>query len=402
MPAEASKAEPAQSSGARLAAGYRWLATTLLTTLLLFAAANAIAAVLLAAGVGVPAPGPLRHGLEPLRASYPERTDAEIRQLLTEVWTRPYIYEPFTEFREGAFAGRFLNILPEGFRSAGHAQPWPPSPDERLVFVFGGSTAMGYGVADHETLPAQLEVALSGASCGPAVVYNFARSSYFSSQERILFQQLALEGYVPNVAVFVDGLNEFAYPTGEPKFASRMGYLMGESQAQLARRWLVHLPLARLLKGLRGGEDGGGATHADTVERAEEVVHRWLRNRRLVAAAARELGVGTLFVWQPVPAYPPGADDGPAASGPPDPVPSQEALVAGFRSLEKRVRRADAALGDDFLWLADLASGASEPPYVDRVHYSPSFTATLARALAPAVADRLCRGAVTQAAPPAP
>ncbi len=373
MSADASQRKPAAARAGRVAGVYGWLATTLLTTVLLFAGLNGVAALLLAAGVGVLAAGPLRDGLEPLRAAYPGRSDQEIRQLLTEVWTRPYIYEPFTKFREGAFAGRYLHILAAGFRSGGHPQPWPPSPGDRVVFVFGGSTAMGYGVADDETLPAQLELALGRTSCGPAAVYNFARSNYFSSQERILFEQLALAGAVPEVAIFVDGLNEFAFPGGEPKFTTRLSYFMSETQAQLARRWFVHLPLARLIKGLRGNAETVGEETALDEDSTRVVVERWLRNRALIEAVGRELSVATIFVWQPIR------------------VAYEARRVAGYALLDELRRRPDLRLAaPGFLWLADAHPAGQDPLYVDRVHYSAAFNRYLAERLAPTVRAALC------------
>ncbi len=372
----------------RLARLYGWLATTLLTTLLLLGAVNVLAALFLAAGVGVPEPGPLGLGPEPLRAAYPGRDDNEIRRLLTEFWTRPYVYEPFTEFREGTFTGRYLNILPEGYRSAGRPQAWPPVENDRVVFVFGGSTAMGYGVADHETLPAQLEAVLDTGPCGPVTVYNFARSSYFSSQERILFEQLALAGQLPDVALFVDGLNEFAYSIGEPKYSGRLRYLMSETQAQLARRWLVQLPLPRLVKGLREGSQAPQA--ADAGDRAALVVERWLRNKRLIETLARELGVTPIFVWQPVRHYASRVSTAAARASSAPPI-GLESLPAGYALLDRLRRDTDPRLSaSTFLWLVDAQRRRSGDSYVDRVHYTAAFTSELAHKIVPALAERLC------------
>ncbi len=390
MTADVKRPARPEHPAARLAAAYRWLATTLLTTLLLFAALNVAAAALLALGVGVPEPGPLRYGIEPLRAAYPGSSEGDIRALLTEVWTRPYAYESFTEFREAAFEGRHFHILAEGFRSAGHPQPWPPDRGRPTVFVFGGSTALGYGVGDGETLPAQLERELADAPCGDPAVYNFARSSYFSTQERILFEQLVLAGTAPDVAVFVDGLNEFAYPEGEPKFTPRLRYLMAETDAQLARRLLVRLPAARLVKGLRGTEEVS-ASGARSPDLAARVVERWMGNRRLLLALGDALGIQVLHVWQPVAVYgaPPGAN--PFLGGPGGELPNQTALEAGYRLLEERFESGDPELdGASFLWLADHPASGGAPLYVDRAHYSPAFTRLLAAAIAPRVAAALC------------
>ena len=51
-------------------------------------------------------------------------------------------------------------------------------------------------------------------------VYNFGRGSYYSSQERILFEQLAVAGHVPDLAVFIDGGSDFVFAHTERPFAS--------------------------------------------------------------------------------------------------------------------------------------------------------------------------------------
>ncbi len=382
----------------RFATAYDFAARILLGVLLAFAAANAVAALLLATGVGVPAPGALRYGMDRLRPLYPDLSDEEVRDLVTEMWTRPYVYEPYTQFREEAFTGRYLNILPAGFRSSGRPQPWPPDPRRRNVFLFGGSTAFGYGVTDEDSLPAQLEAELAASACGdPVTIYNLARSNYFSSQERIHFEQLLASGTRPALAIFVDGLNEFGHPRDEPKFSARLSYLMRETHSQLIRRWLVNVPLARWIKTLReepaAPEDGG-----DPDELASLILERWFRNKQLIEAVAEEFDVDTLFVWQPTPLY--GFDRDrefieltnfatPAGGA---------ALVSGYSLLEERWHEGDPRLAaPGFLWLADAHAEGGDPLYVDRVHYSPGFNLHLAERLAPAVADLLCDAGTSRA-----
>jgi hypothetical protein len=217
-------------------------------------------------------------------------------------------------------------------------------------------------------------------------VYNFARSSYFSSQERVLFDQLVLAGFVPDLAVFVDGLNEFLHPDGAPRFSRRLSYLMSETDSQLARRWFVQLPLARLVKGLRGDTD---LARFAAVEDVAPILERWLRNKRLIEAVAGELATATLFVWQPVPFW-----EMPAGRGAPEAASDAlaEGLVLGYARLDALRHAGDPRLvAPSFLWLADAPSAGLDPLYVDRVHYSAAFTRQLADRLAPVVSDLLCQ-----------
>src|SRR5262249_43078007 len=129
-------------------------------------------------------------------------------------------YEPFTESRPPVVRGRFVNVSAPGFRLVPDQGPWPPDPAAFTIFVFGGSTTFGTGVADAETIPAQLPPQFTAAPCArPVHVYNFARPGYFSVQERILFEQLLLAGHHPDLAIFVDGLNEVLFSKDSSKGA---------------------------------------------------------------------------------------------------------------------------------------------------------------------------------------
>src|SRR5437016_11456642 len=57
---------------------------------------------------------------------YPNLTEPEIKGLLNETWSRRYQYEPFTEFKERPYAGRYVNVSASGFRLTKNQGPWPP------------------------------------------------------------------------------------------------------------------------------------------------------------------------------------------------------------------------------------------------------------------------------------
>ena len=85
-------------------------------------------------------------------------------------------YAPFTEHRDREFHSPFLNISSDGFR---HTKNLPPSANEKVHAIFGGSTAFGYGVPDSMTIAAYLEDKLKNGSKN-APVLNVGRQSYFS------------------------------------------------------------------------------------------------------------------------------------------------------------------------------------------------------------------------------
>jgi hypothetical protein len=275
-------------------------------------------------------------------------------------------------------------VTAEGYRANGGAPaPWPPPAD--AVFLFGGSTAFGYGLSDRETLAAALERRLAGAGCGPRPVYNFARSNYFSTQERILFEQLLAAGRRPAAAVFFDGLNDALYPRDEPKFTARLRYLMDESDGALWWRAATRLPLVRLVRRLAPAPPDDGYGGPPDPELAERILDRWARNRGLIEAVAAREGVAALFVWQPVPAYGWDLAHHPLAG---EGVPAAELLALVYERMEER--RGAAGADASFLWLADLQAGRTDPLYVDRVHYGAAFTDEIAGRVAGALAPLLC------------
>ncbi|MEM7049142.1 MAG: hypothetical protein AAF604_05760 [Acidobacteriota bacterium] len=370
---------PRERTAPRLVGAYRGCALMVLNGLLTLLLINLAAALLLALL-------PQRSGSqlyrdEVLAQAYPGWSEDDRRQLLDETWNRTYRYEPYVQFREQAFSGRFVNVSSAGFRQGPEDPDWPPREGEESVFVFGGSTAFGYGVADHETLPAALGRHLE-ATCGrPLPVYNLARSNYYSTQERILFTQLLSAGQVPRAAVFLDGLNDTLYDRDEPKFTGRLAALMDESDTSVRRRAVKTLALFRLLRRLQ--PTGPDAVTAGDPGRAPQVLERWRRNRQLTTATAEAAGAHALFVWQPVPAW--GydlehhlfADTG---------IPAAELLARVYQRMDRERDPED----PQFLWLADVQEGRQDLFYIDRVHYSAAFNAELAGHIAERLSPVLC------------
>jgi hypothetical protein len=379
---------------AALRRAYGTAAGIAFNTALLFALANVLAWLLVSAGSAFRERGdrdiPVvrRFGFERVARAYPGLSRGDLLVLLreTERFVR-FEYEPFTEFRPPSFSGRFVNVSADGFRRVRDQGPWPPDPKALRLFVFGGSTANGLGLADDATLPSRLQDRLRAAAPASRIdVYNFARPGYFSVQERILFEQLLLHGAAPDVAVFVDGLNEVflgdhqvpPYPWAGPKTQVLRALVERHGRGDLASRtadWLRALPLssalARLLPRLL--PDSAPPFSSGSAARA---VARWPANRGLIEAAAARYGVRTLFVWQPVPFYRYDLafhlfrEDGLL------PPPSTAGYDAARKAWEAR------ELGPDVLWLADVQQARRENLYIDGFHYTAAFTDELAGRIA--------------------
>jgi hypothetical protein len=390
-----------------LTRAWRRAALVLLNGLVAFAILNVVCALILDPAPGAPAgdaaisapPGSARYDAAVASAVahgafrekerfFPRLSPADVAGLMLESWLiRPYAYEPYTEFREGAYRGRFVRVDAQGFREGGTPQPWPPDRTARNVFVFGGSTIFGYGLPDADTVPAHLEHLLV-RRVGPVRVYNFARGYYFSTQERVLFQQLLAAGTVPEVAVFVDGLNDFYNRTGDPQFTARLrGLLAHGPEAAETSAWslLADLPavraVTRIARRVAARAEAAPTPGAPAAEVAS-VIARIRVNQRLIEAVAREHGVRVLFVWQPVPTYGYDLSAHPFAAG----LGIHDLSGAGYPPMLELA--ASGALGPDFHSCAEIQRGLHEPLYLDQVHYTPRMAKRVARCIARAVVSR--------------
>jgi len=185
---------------------YTGFAILVLNTLLLFIVAN-LAALLFKPSRPVPAvnyiPAEEMFHKNPsvVRAVYPGRTDAEIRELLSP----PNITaHPTLEFMEHPVVSRFYNVGLENMRYNRfvHAQN-ARAKINGSTWVFGGSTAFGHGIADDETIAAYLNELDSSA-----VYINFATQAYHQSLEIEKLLLLLKKGYRPSRVMFIDGLND--------------------------------------------------------------------------------------------------------------------------------------------------------------------------------------------------
>ncbi len=337
------------------------------------------------------------HNSPELHQVYPDLDAASIHQLMKETWSRAYDYEAFTQFCERPFRGQFVNVSDDGYRVSRNQGPWPPDPANTNVFLFGGSTTFGYGLPDSQTVASYLQEHLAHES-PPVRVYNFGRGSYVSEQERVLFEELLLAGFVPDLAIFIDGLNEFAFPWG-PAQTERLKAVFDSKQGTLDR-WpgLNKLPMTRLASYMRRTAtaaavrnpnvdrrnvaetpafDDGKYHDPDVIAR---VIERYFGNKELIEAIARSHDVAVAFVWQPIPLYKydlsyhlfANADFG-------------SNLFARYGYAEAAQRIEAEPPGTDFIWCADMQAGLREPLYVDKVHY----TARMSRLLASTIGDEL-------------
>lgn len=298
---------------------------------------------------------------------YPGYAMEQIDQIQRQTFDVRYVYAPYVQFRPLPTKSKFVEITSAGFRkNAGPPHPWPPEPAAFNVFVFGGSTTFGNGLPDSETIAAHLEREFQMSITNQTVrCYNFGTGYYFSTQERLLFEDLILNGFVPKLAIFIDGLNDFRQVEGFPEFTP-----------SLHERMAPDIPFT----GYQTPQNDQERTAA-----AKWVIQRYQRNLRLIESAGREVGTTTYFIGQPVPFgdYPINPRTYPFQQ----PNDDHRLCAFGYPHFAQ-LAQAD-ALGTNFIWAADAFRHAEEPMYCDAVHYSPRGAKRLARVISERVYKRL-------------
>ena len=304
---------------------------------------------------------------------YPDMTAAEIDRLQRECSAIQYAYEPFVQFLPRQMAGTYVHIDDPGIRRNATKAPWPPDRNAVNVFVFGGSTTLGYHLRDDQTVPAQLQTTLRRElSFTNLWCYNLGSGYHFSSQERARFAALLAEAIVPEVVVFIDGLNEFYHPEGIPQFTFDFRRFSAPDE-RVPNRLLF--------------QNHKAFTDAQREPLIKLAIARYHQNVHISRTLADGAGVKSLFVGQPVPFYS---------------YPLTNATVYPFHRPAKaaedrlcqlayprlRDHSDSGALGTNFIWAGELFAKATRPMYADKVHYSPEGAKILAWFIAEQLIDR--------------
>lgn len=370
---------------------YRAFSLIFLNSLLLFAMVNVLADTYLklkpdprksSSNDGAPFAYKTYHpSLAPV---YPGMDENQVNQLIKETRKLSMEFESFVQFKERPTRGLYVNVDSNGFRRVKNQGPWPPDPKALNIFLFGGSTTFGYRVADHETIASHLQELLREEEGLNARVYNFGRGGYRASQERTLFEKLILQGYVPNVAIFIDGLNEFATPCAEPALTMEFKNLIDHGDMPLWGIIVTKLPIFRALRAIATeGVDGGATQKESEADDNEEnrdatvkrILERYQTDKKMITVLAKAFDVKPVFVWQPIPVYE--YERRYNIFGSFNYEKNAPLLAPGYKLMA--TYHGTGSLGDDFTWCADIQKNSKQALYVDAVHYSGELNNMIAR-----------------------
>lgn len=309
---------------------------------------------------------------EAVKRNYAHMTPDDLADLLRTTRALRFRYEPVVGFIQEPTTSRFVNTDPRGIRANG-ATPRDVSALQGAIWFFGGSTAFGDGVADHETIPAQLERVLGRS------VANLGVRNYSSTEENLLFNHYLRIGYRPAAAIFLDGINEACHPD---LYQPEMNILVGRAQKNYI--WDIGGPVTyavgrlqrkvRKLRGLeRDAEDRGLACVKDGQQNPLSTIHqRTLAERD---AICRLYDVDCRTVIQPFAGTHGRRHDFETAFLEGDAKDLHELFV----HLEPVWRAAGAT------FVTDALDGYDRHAFIDEVHYS----ADASRLLAETIATRL-------------
>lgn len=154
--------------GERFFALYRDAATILLNTLVLLALVELVAIV-----IGRTAFQRKHTGIQDL--PYYAAQDWSEAYWREANAAENYRYEPYVVWRHRPFSGEMINYDGQGIRQTPGAECGPTA---YKVFAFGGSTMLGWGAPDWDTIPAYLQSGFEALVEGPVCVVNLAEDGY--------------------------------------------------------------------------------------------------------------------------------------------------------------------------------------------------------------------------------
>lgn len=326
-----------------------------------------------------------KYSEEKLASVYPDLTPAARELLLRETWVRPYVYDDYVMIRERPIRGTYVNVSEAGFRHGREQGPWPPRSENLNVFVFGGSTTFGYGVPDAQTVPSLLQETLARRVARPVCVYNFGVGFYYSTQERILFEKLLSNDFRPDLAIFIDGVNDSEFVDDRPIFSDAFRSVVDERGS--LGRWRRRIPLLRAASlvadrmASRAADNTLDWTAPTNRTRLQHAVQKYRRNIVLVEGVCKQFGVAPIMVWQPAPGYQYDLKYHLFAD---EPRFKRQAFL--YAEMEASLARQPPSSG--FVWCADLQREAKECLYVDSVHYTEKFCRQFAEAIVTRCAEK--------------
>jgi hypothetical protein len=372
-------------AGPRLPGLYRGTALVLLNSLVLLVVLEFGAALFLM----FMSPAPLTSAPDdadpPEPAYYAAQSWAKTywRELELARENRLNTYFPYQLWRLAPFTGQTIHVGVDGLRETPGAECVQGA---YMVSVFGGSTVWGYGTPDWGTVPAYLQAGLAQALERPVCVRNFGQLGWNSTQDLIALIRELHAGGIPDVAVFLSGVNDVipAWEAGAAGVPFGMVDIAAKFESRdREKHFLEAFNLYRLARSFLPREQPRGQPRfrytflvSDTL--AESISRSYLTNYRSVEGLARQYRFSFRFFWQPN-----------LLAGQKPRTAEEEGFKSAARvaPMMELVYRRLASVGPPeypaLHNLMDLFASDSSPVYVDWHHLTPEGNRKVAEAMLP-------------------
>jgi hypothetical protein len=175
-----------------------------------------------------------------------------------------------------------------GMRRVKNQAPWPPEKNKINIFFFGGSTTLGYGVLFDQSIPSYTQELFYLKKKLNVSAYNFGQTSYASIHELSLFKDILLNGFIPKIAVFIDGLNDLYFAFLYDKTSSSFLKIFENLFKKTNFNKVVNIFF-------------GAKSSNESIEKALGLLntHRTIIKKEF----CERFGIVCIFVHQPVPLY---------------------------------------------------------------------------------------------------
>lgn len=312
-------------------------------------------------------------------------------------------YEQFLGWAIKGYSGEYINVDEEGARKT-----WNPegvdSSAGKTVYIFGGSTLLGWQARDEHTVPSYLSRFLNEGD-GQYVVSNYGQIGYSFTQEIMKLILLLREEHRPDYVLFYDGANDVytAYQTGEPglvqntirtrkklkrKEHTPLQHFMLSIKGALMNHSMIYRALRKLpalfVKSPKFKEPGARYTDRQLQSLAEGISNHYLESMDLLMKLSIAYGFEYLCFWQPVVFTE--STLLPEERGPDgDPRAADEKLGSIHKETIRLLEAQDPA---DFHNIQDALAARSESVYSDVCHLSEQGNEIVAAKIAEIFKDR--------------
>jgi hypothetical protein len=270
------------------------------------------------------------------------------------------VYEPWVEFAFMDVRSKYVNVIDHRRLSIPDRSD-STAKDPLRIYFLGGSTTYGYDVTDAETIPSAFVRAYQQRYPGsrPIQVFNLGMPFYYSYQELIQLSDRLFRDEHPDMIIMLDGVNDcfeasaaiVPAPIFTPRNRDRITPGDVDNRSNRIKDY-YKLP------------DGMTLDSVCTL-----VANRYLANIRHAHDLTQLYHIPIYCFWQPIPYY-----NYPNRVN--DPICAQSKQER-FEKICPRIK--DSAARIPYLtFLGDMLQNEKGLPFVDQLHYSPSFNRTIA------------------------